>query len=181
MTKYIAFLRGINVGGNKKVPMSDLKKTFESLGFKNVKTLLNSGNVVFEGSETNAETLETELKSQFGFDIPVILRTAEEVQKMVDSNPFQGIQVTPDTRFYVTFMSAKTESKLEIPYVSPDKNFKILQITEGEVVSVLILSPTFKTTEAMGVLEKEFGSPRGEAGKNVTTRNWNTVQKILSL
>lgn len=172
MTKYVTFLRGINVGGNKKVPMSDLKKTFESIGFANVRTLLNSGNVIFEGSGTNAETLEKELKSQFGFDIPVILRTIDQIQKLINSNPFRGIVVTPDTRLYITFLGIKPESSLKIPYESPDRNFKILKVTEGEIVSVLTLSPTFKTTEAMGFLEKEFG-------KKITTRNWNTVTKLL--
>lgn len=174
MIKYVALLRGINVGGNKKVPMSDLKKTFESIGFENVKTLLNSGNVIFEGSGTNAETLETKLASQFEFDIPVILRTADEIQKLVNSNPFKQIEVTPDTRLYITFLKDKPESKLKIPYASPEKNFKILKVTNGEIISVLTISPAFKTTEAMNVLEKEFG-------KKVTTRNWNTVIKLLNL
>ena len=174
MTKYVALLRGINVGGNKKVPMSDLKRTFESIGFENVKTLLNSGNVIFEGSGTNAETLETKLASQFEFDIPVILRTAEEIQKLVDSNPFKEIEVTPDTRLYITFLKDKPESKLKTPYEPPGKNFKILKITNDEVISILTISPAFKTTEAMGFLEKEFG-------KKITTRNWNTVVKLLNL
>ncbi len=174
MTKYVAFLRGINVGGKKKVPMSDLKKTFESLGFQNVKTLLNSGNIVFEGEKADSQTIETKLKSQFGFDIPVIIRTHEELQKLIDTNPFKGIKLTPETRLYVTFLSTKPESTLKIPYMSPDKNLRILKVTDGEIISVLTLSPKFGTTEAMKMLEKEFG-------KTVTTRNWNTILKLISL
>ncbi len=174
MIKYLAFLRGINVGGKKKVPMSDLKNTFELLGFTNVRTLLNSGNVVFEGSKTDSSTLETELNKAFGFDISVILRTADEIKKLINSDPFKGITITPDTRLYVTFLKEKSKSNLKIPYVSPDKNFKILKVTDGEVISVLTLSPAFQTTEAMGALEKEFG-------KKITTRNWSTVIKIAAL
>lgn len=181
MTKHIAFLRGINVGGKKKVPMSDLKKTFEGLGFQNVKTLLKSGNVIFEGSKANSQTIETKLKSKFGFDIPVIMRTHEEITKLINLDPFKGITLTPDTRLYVTFLNTKPASKLKILYESADKNFKILKVTNGEVISVLSLSPKFGTTEAMKILEKKFGSPRGETGKNVTMRNWNTIKKLHSL
>ncbi len=174
MTKYVAFLRGINVGGKNKVPMSDLKKTFESQGFQNVQTLLNSGNVIFEGSETTSETLEKELKSQFGFEIPVILRTTGEIQKLVDSNPFKEITVTPNTRLYVTFLAAKPISKLKIPYYSPELDFKILNVSEGEIISILTLLENGQTGKGMDIIEREFG-------KKVTTRNWNTIIKLLNL
>jgi len=170
MTKYVAFLRGINVGGNKKVPMSELKKVFESLGFTDVKTLLNSGNVVFESGKGDAETLEKELEKKFGFQINLILRTFEELKKLADSNPFKGISLSPDTRFYVTFLYEKIKNS----FISPDKNLKILKASSSEICFVLSIKPGFGTTEAMGILEKEFG-------KKVTTRNWNTVVKIAGL
>lgn len=76
---YIAFLRGINVGGHHKVPMSELKKEFQKLGFENIVTLLNSGNIIFEGSSNNTTSLEqqisTHLENVFGFSILTIIRT----------------------------------------------------------------------------------------------------------
>ncbi|HUQ84785.1 MAG TPA: DUF1697 domain-containing protein [Candidatus Limnocylindrales bacterium] len=174
MSKYVAFLRGINVGGNKKVPMEDLRKTFESLGFTNVKTLLNTGNVVFEGEKTNAETVEQELEKHFGFPISVIIRTIYDIKSLVDSNPFDGIEVTEQTRLYITFLKEKNKSKLKIPYESPELDFKILKVTEGEVISVLTLFENGQSGKGMDILEKEFG-------KNVTTRNWNTVVKSLNV
>jgi len=174
MNKYVAFLRGINVGGNKKVPMSDLKIFFESLGFKNIKTLLNSGNVVFEGEKADAETLEKELEKKFGFQISVILRTVDKIGKLINSKPFDGVKLTPETRLYVTFLKDKPAGKLKIPYESPEKNFKILHVTEGEVLSILTLSLKLGTTEAMGILEKEFGN-------KITTRNWYTVEKLTKI
>lgn len=98
MTTYVAFLRGINVGGNKMVKMEALRKAFESAGFDDVKTLLNSGNVLFETATTNTEALAQRigeaLKKTFGFEIGVIIRSVEEVRRLAHTDPFRGITVT---------------------------------------------------------------------------------------
>lgn len=176
--KYAAFLRGINVGGNKKVPMTELKKCLEKLGCKNVKTLLNSGNVVFETDKTKPDVLrkkiETQIEKTFGFTSSTIIRSIDELQKLIDSDPFKGIKVTPATRLYVTLLSEKPTTKLKLPYTSPDRNFKILQASDTEVCSWLVVTADRGSVDAMGILEKEYG-------KNVTTRNWNTVKKLSCL
>ncbi|MBP9718223.1 DUF1697 domain-containing protein [Candidatus Gracilibacteria bacterium] len=178
MQKYVALLRGINVGGNKKVPMADLKKCLEKLDFKNIKTLLNSGNVVFEGAKSDEKKLikklEAALEEKFNFTVPVILRTAEEIEKLIKTDPFQNIHVDKNTRLYITFLAEKSTSAMGIPYESSKKEFRILEKTNRELFSILQLSPSTKTTELMSIIEKEFG-------KNVTTRNWNTVLKIAEL
>ena len=75
---YVAFLRGINVGGHHKVPMADLRKELEKLDFENVETLLNSGNIIFEAIDDNEENLEKKislhLEKSFGFPVPSIVR-----------------------------------------------------------------------------------------------------------
>jgi len=176
MIKYVAFLRGINVGGHKAVKMEELKKAFEALGFENVKTLLASGNVLFEAPHASASTLakkiESKLETAFGHEIGVLIRKIEELQRLAEANPFAGVKVTPQTRLYVTFLSEKPKSGLKIPYESPDKSFKIIRATGSEVCSVLTLSPNSRTVDLMSILEKEFG-------RKVTTRNWNTIEKIL--
>jgi len=176
MSKYVAFLRGINVGGHKKVKMEDLRKTFMSTGFENVKTLLASGNVLFEAPKTAENSLVQQigkmLEKTFGFEIGVIIRSIDGLQKLADQNPFQGIEVTPKTRLYITFLSDKPNSSLKIPYQSPDGNFKILSATNSEVFSVLIVTPNSRSVDLMNVLEKEYG-------RKITTRNWNTIEKIL--
>lgn len=173
---FIAFLRGINVGGNKKVPMADLKIMFETMGYTNIRTLLNSGNVLFDADETSAsllaEAIEAQMEQTFGFGAHTIIRTLDEMQALVQSNPFKGIRVTPAMRLYITFLTDKPTGKLKIPYESPDKLFKILAVTDSHICSVLTVTDTKNTTDAMGILEKEYG-------KNVTTRNWNTVEKML--
>lgn len=176
MAKYVAFLRGINVGGHKAIKMDQLKKAFETIGFANVKTLLASGNVLFDNQKSSegslARKIEGALESNFGHEIGVLVRTEEGLRKLADRNPFAGINVTPQTRLYVTFVSEMPESDIEIPYESPDGNFKIISASSDEVLSVVTLSPGSRTIDLLGILEKKFG-------RKVTTRNWNTIQKIL--
>jgi uncharacterized protein (DUF1697 family) len=173
--KYAAFLRGINVGGHKTVPMEQLKKTFESLGFQNIRTLLASGNVLFDAPKKSlvelARKIGEGLEKTFGFEIGVLVRTIDEIQKLIDSAPFKNIRVTPQTRLYVTFISGKPNDTLKIPYESPGKEIKILHASDDTVLSVVNLSHGVGTIDLMGILEKEFG-------KNITTRNWNTIVKM---
>jgi uncharacterized protein (DUF1697 family) len=175
MTKYVAFLRGINVGGNKKVPMAKLKIAFGELGFKNIRTVLASGNVVFEGKKGNlvalAEKIALALEKRFGFTIPVIIREVDEIEKTVESDPFKGVAVTKETRLYLTFLSEKPNSTMKIPYTTSDKSFSIISLEDKTIFSALDLSKA-GTTDAMAIIEREFG-------KNITTRNWNTIVKII--
>lgn len=177
MPTCVALLRGINVGGNKVIKMADLAKAFTSLGFANVRTLLASGNVVFEASNAKAAAspvIEAKLEQAFGKKIGVIVRSGQEIRAMVASDPFKGIAVTPQTRLYVTFLADKPKNTMKIPYEFPEKDFRILRLGDGALFSVLTLSPTRGTTDAMGILEKEFG-------KRVTTRNWNTIMKLAAV
>jgi uncharacterized protein (DUF1697 family) len=176
MADYAAFLRGINVGGHRPVPMDRLKGAFEGIRFKNVRTLLASGNVLFETNRKAGagleRTIEEKLKKTFGAEIGVLVRSREELQRLSDAQPFRGIPVTPQTRLYVTFLSEKLKGTLQIPYTSPDGNFKILRVSRHEVFSVATLSPEGRTVDLMRILEKEFG-------RKVTTRNWQTIGRIL--
>lgn len=175
MIKYVALLRGINVGG-KTIRMGDLKTVFDSLGFTEIKTVLASGNVVFSSKETDTvlltKEIEQALAKTFGFSVSVTIRTADYIVELVKPNPFKSITVTPDVRLYVTFLKENTKSTLVIPYESPRKDFQIISITSDELFSILFLGA--KTTDIMEFLDKKFG-------KTVTTRNWNTVKKISML
>ena len=173
MNKYVALLRGINVGGHKKVPMSDLKETFKRQGFHNVKTLLNTGNVVFEGKKEWLEDIPFALEDTFGFKIHTIFLPFDKVMDIVKSDPFRNIKVTPKTRLYVTFFTEKPMTVLKIPYSTDDGAYKIIEVSDIAVFSVLDLDKT-KTVEYMNILGKEFG-------ENITTRNYNTVVKIGNL
>ena len=176
--KYVVFLRGINVGGNKLVKMEDLRNSFESWGFEKVKTLLNSGNAIFEAKELSPNVLLTKiklgLKKKFGWEFDIILRSEHEINLLIESDPFKDIKITPETRLYVTFLPVKSTSKLKIPYISQEKDLFMLCASEGEVCSAIILSTQKNTTDLMKIIDKEYG-------KNITTRNWNTILKIEKL
>lgn len=168
MTRYVALLRGINLG-KRQIKMDALRRTFEQQGYTDVKTLLASGNVVFAAEEASAETvrakIETTIKEGFGFDVHVILRSAKEIQALVDSEPFKGVKVTPETRLYITFLSKPPKAATK----ALAGKHGIRAVAKTHVVSGL--SGTDKTTDHMDLLVKEFGA-------NITTRNWNTVMKI---
>ena len=158
--------------------MEDLRKSFEGMGFKNVRTLIASGNVLFETSASDsgklAQKIEAGLKKSFGFPVDVILRSLEEIQRILISNPFKDIKVTPEIRLYVSFLTDKPKTPLKLPYESPQKDFRILRTSEREVFSVSMPAPRGRSTgNLMTTIEKAFG-------KKITTRNWNTIARILS-
>lgn len=173
---YIALLRGINTGGHHKVPMVDLSKAFQEMGFVRIKTLLNSGNIIFEGESAPLEALEekirVKLESAFGFPIPVLMRKAEDIHALIAAKPFEGIKVHKEIRLYVTFLTEVPDHHLPVPWISPDGSFRLLGIKNREIFSVLDIS-TYKTPDAMKILEQSFG-------KDITTRNWNTIEKIAT-
>ena len=173
--RHVAFLRGINVGGHHKVPMVDLHSEFEKLGFENVQTLLNSGNVIFDTDTKNQESLEKliseNLKKTFGFPIPTIIRKAQTINRLYSEAPFKDVKITKDIRLYVSFLKNNQQSDLESPWNSTDKSYCILEIKNKIILSVLDLSVS-KTPKAMTVLENYFGS-------DITTRNWKTIERIV--
>lgn len=172
--RYVAFLRGINVGGHHKVPMVDLRNELEKLGFENVLTLLNSGNVIFDAISDNTEELEKtiseHLEKFFGFSIPTILRKSEVIYRLLDKDPFKDVLLTKDIRLYVSFLRKDVETDLPLPCTSDDSSFKIIDKIDKTIVSVLDVSVS-KTPKAMAVVERYFG-------KDITTRNWNTIKRI---
>jgi len=173
----LGFLRGINVGGHHKVPMAELRQILTEMGFANVKTLLNSGNTVFETDQSNIEELEskieTHLNQQFKFSIPLILKPKNEILELVQKNPFEAISLHTDLRLYVSFLKTSAHTYKPLPYRSDDGGFEIISIHMNCICSVLDLSKT-KTPDGMKVLENIFG-------KNITTRNWNTLLKMVAM
>ncbi|PKP29913.1 MAG: hypothetical protein CVU00_14140 [Bacteroidetes bacterium HGW-Bacteroidetes-17] len=111
MQTYISLLRGINVSGQKIIKMAALKKMYEDLKFMNVQTYIQSGNVVFQASETTKEELETlisnQIKSDFGFEVPVLVLDTKELKEIMEQNPFALDQNKNSSSIYITFLSSK--------------------------------------------------------------------------
>lgn len=154
--------------------MADLRRLMEKMGFNQITTILNSGNVIFQTPTEKEGALEPviaqELLSHFGFPIPVIVRKADVISDLLQRNPFHTIEVTKDIRLYVSFMKDEPSTELVLPFTSEDSSFRILEVQDRIIYSVLDLSVS-QTPKGMDTLEQLFG-------KNITTRNWNTLQRI---
>lgn len=170
--KFVAFLRGINVGGNKKVPMVDLKKIFEKLGFANVQTLLNSGNVIFEIGERSEEKLtkdiEDALEKVFGWKIVVMIRSIDELKKVLDKNPFKKEN---DFKCYVSFLEKLPDASLAKAYLALQDEENKFSISGREIYVKIRNSKDAKVYIA---LEKKLQLA-------ATSRNVNTIEKLVVL
>jgi uncharacterized protein (DUF1697 family) len=176
MTTYIAFLRGINVSGHKIIKMTALAEMFTNMKFKNVKTYIASGNVLFESNEKDPSKLESklekEIKKTFGFDVTVFVRTREELEKIVKLNPFAKIK-TDKPKFYVLFMREKFD-KLKLPFFSEKYAVEIIGALDNNFFCAARPDVVGSGGGANLFIEKEHKIP-------ATTRNWNTIIKILKL
>ena len=170
----VAFLRGVNVGGHKKIAMAALKSAFESMGFRNVRTVLASGNVLFEAPDKDPRMdlkVGRGLEQALGFPVKVVLRSVRELRTMVDSDPFKGIPSGPDIKLYVTFFAQRTPGRSRLRVPASAKGVRIIRVTQGEIFSAVKLSPGVGTPDLMAFLERAIGS-------EVTTRNWQTVIRL---
>lgn len=176
MPRYIAFLRGINVGGKNIIKMETLKKSFEVMGFKNVKTFIQSGNVLFVSSSQNAvgiiKKIENALLNEYNDPIKVMLRTTDEIEKIIRAKPFRSIKEDNNTKLYVCFSAEELKPKPAIPKFSEKESCEVVAI---ESMEVFIISRRMKNGR--------YGFPNSfiekELGKSFTARNWNTVCRIV--
>lgn len=133
--KYIALLRGINVGGNRKVEMKKLKKLFESLGYADVVTYLNSGNILFE-SDAEQDTLQKEipkkLKKEFGFEIQTLIKSEKEVKKIADAIP-ENWKNDSDQKTDVAYLFPGIDSKKIIDELPVKKEFMDIRSVQGAI------------------------------------------------
>ena len=173
MDKYIAFLRGINVGGNKRVPMKELRKILEKHGYLNVKTLLATGNVVFEVDTTQLENFSNILEKEFGFKIDSIILPFATITTLIESDPFKNIMITPKMKLYVSFYNEIKPSTLVLPNSTENESIRILKNSEIAIFGLVNLENS-GTVEYMKILDKEYG-------KNLTTRNFDTIKKLSKL
>ena len=172
---YIALLRGINVSGQKIIKIDELRKLFESLDFKNVKTYIQSGNVVFNSGIDNTEIIvklvEKKIKDVFTFDVTVIIRTGDEFRKIIQSNPF--LKNKPVEKLYVIFLSGIADNenveKLQ-PYKSKTEEFRII----GKEIYLFYPDGYGRSKLTNNIFELKLGL-------KTTTRNWNTVNKLFEM
>ncbi|MBV6696123.1 DUF1697 domain-containing protein [Kitasatospora aureofaciens] len=173
-TTYIAFLRAINVGG-RTVKMERLRALFAELGLGGVRSYIQSGNVFFTTDEADRAALtlriEQHLEEELGYPVPVLLRTVDEVAELLAAEPFRGIEVTPDIRLVIAFLSEPLPADLAIPYTSPKGDHEVIGADAGAAYVVIHLR------NGKWVTGELFG--KAYAG-SVTSRFLHTTKKILA-
>lgn len=174
MTTWVALLRGVNLG-KRQVKSADLKSAFEAMGFANVRTLLASGNVLFDAEKApDRGKIEAALEKRFGFDIGTLLRPQTGLRRLVDSRPFLGLSEDTNTKLYVTFLAEPVAKTLPMP-CEIEGDFKVVKLTDYEVFIVGYRLPTGRFGAGMEMVWKHFGKKQ-----LWTSRNWNTVVKAAA-
>ena len=173
--RYIALLRGINVGGNKLIKMEALAAAFTAAGFRKVKTYIASGNVIFETRSTDRKALtrkiEKMLTAEFGHEIAVALFTLAELQEMTSGNPFEKIKPSKDVMMCVTLFNQKVSQRL--PLESKTERLTVVSLHDRAAFIVARRKPTGWFGYPNNWIEKEFGVTG-------TTRNWSSLKKITA-
>jgi uncharacterized protein (DUF1697 family) len=177
MTGFVSLFRGINVGGHKGVGMAELKDVYESLGFKDVATYIQSGNVVFSSDDADAALLrrqiEDSFEKKFGFHAEVFVRTSAQLRDIIENNPFQGQQGKESKWVVVMFLAAHpddtAQKDLLNTYAGPEEIF----IT-GKEMYIYYPEGIGRSKLSHGLIEKKlktFG----------TARNWNTILQLQKM
>lgn len=176
MIKYIGILRGINVGGHRKIVMADLKQLLEKLGLQNITTYIQSGNVLFSStmSQKDAEkAMKKAVHNKYGYDVPVLVRTVNYFHSLVDHNPYLEDGNMDIKQLYVAFLSETPKKnaieKLESIDFDNDK-FTII----GNAVFICYNTKSSNSKLTTNIIENKL---------NViaTSRNWKTILKLIAL
>ena len=173
---YVALLRGINVGGNNKLPMKDLSRMFVEAGCERVQTYIQSGNVLFEATPDLvadlSDSIVNRISQDFGFRSPVILRTSQQLREVVANNPFLANGLSEDT-LHVMF-AANPPSPALITSLDPARCPPDAFMVQGQEVYLHLPSGVARTKLTNAYFDSKL--------RTITTqRNWRTVNTLLSL
>ncbi|MEM5774548.1 MAG: DUF1697 domain-containing protein [Anaerolineaceae bacterium] len=177
MSVYISLLRGINVGGSAKIAMADLRALYEDLGFHDVTTYVQSGNVVFSADEVDlpalARGIEQKMQAVWGFLVPVLMRTVDDFSRILTGNPFLSRPEVDPSKLHVTFLTAPAEESRLGGVASPNVDGDEFAIC-GQEIFVYCPNGYGRTRLNNNFFEKKLALP-------ATTRNWNTVRELHRL
>lgn len=177
MIKYLALLRGINVSGHNMIKMDALKKMLENMGFQNVETYIQSGNIFFDSEEENAAgvgfKIKQEISKVFGYDVPVIMVSKTDFELCFKNNPFLKEQECDIKKLYVAFISKELTTAaindLKTSNFKPDE-----AAIDSNRIYIKYAIGAGKTNLDQKYIEKKLNVV-------ATIRNWNTVTKLLEM
>lgn len=175
VTGYVALLGRINVGG-RNVAMARLREIVAELGFTDVGTYIQTGNLFFRASESDpdavARTLAAHLEETLGYEVPTFVRSVAELRAAAATDPFRGIDADKETRLMVLLMSARLPANIQFPVTDAKKGFSLVGAYGREAFVVLRLV-NGRPGNVVGWLEKEFGV-------TATGRFAHTMAKIVA-
>jgi uncharacterized protein (DUF1697 family) len=180
MTIYIALLRGINVGGKNKIKMADLKMALENIGIARVQTYIQSGNVLFESQEDEAslrKKFEQEIAAVFGITLTVVVRTAEELERIVGNCPFseavlaEAAATSEGESLYVAML----------PEAPPQSGIEKLAAANNEEDEYRIDGRDVYLLFRHSIRDAKLATNLQKLGVPATVRNWNTMNKLIEL
>lgn len=174
--RYIALLRGVNVGGNTMIKMAELKNLFASLGFENIATYINSGNLAFDTRKADhnklASRIETAIDKDLGKTVPVIIREQNDIARIIDANPFTG-QFDSHKEMHVLFLTENVPEEKEKQLLAAAPECERFVVNGREIYCHL------PKGVADSLLGKSFIEKKLKL--SVTGRNWRTVEKLAVL
>ncbi len=176
MPRYVALLRSVNIGGYGRIPMNELRSSFEKLGYADVTTYIQTGNVLFSTTSKSepkiVDTIEERLDEDFGESPAVILRSVPELLRVGKASPFARSGANP-ARHHVTFL-ATPPGKAALAVFDPPASGQDELVVDGREVYVHTPNGYAETKYTGSFLERRLGVVS-------TTRNWNTVTKLCAL
>jgi uncharacterized protein (DUF1697 family) len=177
MKTYIALLRGINVSGHKLIKMELLRKVLAELHFKNIRTYIQSGNIIFDAATLDHKTLENQIgakiEEHFGFQVPVVIVTLEELKSVVSKNPFTETEIPDPTQPYVAFLS-------DAPSAENNTAFSMMVFGKDRFTiadkNIYLLYPDSAANAKLSnaIIETKLKV-------KATSRNWKTILKLIEL
>ena len=169
MTLFIAFLRGVNVGGRNLVSMKEICHKLTTLGLESVSSYRTSGNILFEvdmEQDTITDRIQKTLCEFIGKEVKVFLRTSTQIQEIVDLDPFSETKLDP-VKFFITFTPYECPGDIRVPLKSPNLDVEVILVRDSEIFSRAYLRKG-RYGAPNKFIETEFKIP-------ATTRNWNTI------
>ena len=175
MNRYVAFLRGINVGGKNIIRMDQLNSMFVTMGFSGIKTFIQSGNVMFDSNENNDKVIEKkifkDLKQQLGYPVMVMVRRYEVLENIVRDDPFRGYPESKQYKLYLCLLEKVPEEIPSLPILNEKEGLKVISVKGSE--AYIVSYP----------IKDHYGFPNNFLekilGMNSTARNWKTILKLI--
>jgi len=174
--RYVALFRGINVGGNTMIKMETLRATFSALGFENVKSYINSGNLVFDTAKTDdgklAKKIHDAVKIDFAKEISIMVRSIAEIEEVIANNPYEG-QFENDKEMHVFFLGTELSPEKEQMLRDLNSDAELISVN-GRTIYCLLRISIVDSVLGKGFIDKKLRIP-------ATARNWRTVKKLAGL